>query len=130
MTTAADLAFPRVGALVDLAERRGGSRMNAYGDVGRRIGASASWVRKFLGRQPIRLDADTFLNIHAAYRAECERLEAEAELEWARFRALGKGDDAMADQADRSLDGPAGGRASHGEDAATLVAPVVGEGAQ
>ncbi|BAU93420.1 hypothetical protein MPPM_4815 [Methylorubrum populi] len=130
MTTAADLAFPRVGALVDLAERRSGSRMNAYDDVGRKIGATASWVRKFLGRQPIRLDADTFLNIHAAYRAECDRLEAQAELEWARFRALGEGDDAMAYEADRSLDGPTGGRSSHGKEAAALVAPLVDQGAK
>ena len=87
-------------------------------------------MRKFLGRQPIRLDADTFLNIHAAYRAECDRLEAQAELEWARFRALGEGDDAMAYQADRSVDGPAGGRHSRAEEARAVVAPLVDQSAK
>jgi len=37
--------------LVDREERSTGSRMLAYEKVGRAIGASASWVRKFLGNQ-------------------------------------------------------------------------------
>ena len=130
MTPAADLAFPRVGALVDLEERRSGSRMNAYGDVGRKIGETGSWVRRFLGRQPIRLDADTFLRIQAAYRAECERWEAEAETEWARFRALGEGDDAMGKVEDRRLDGATGSHDARAGQAAALVAPLVDQGAQ
>jgi hypothetical protein len=96
MQRAADISMPLVGALVDRARYRAGSRMIAYSDVGRAIGESASWVRKFLGRQPVRLDADTFLAIKAAYVRECERIEAEAELERARFFALGGRLDAMA----------------------------------
>ncbi|WP_149313512.1 hypothetical protein [Methylobacterium sp. P1-11] len=70
--------------------------MVAYDDVGRAIGESGSWVRKFLGRHAVRLDADTYLAIRAAYDRECARIEAEAELERARFFALGGRLDAMA----------------------------------
>ncbi|CAO4145605.1 hypothetical protein [Methylorubrum extorquens] len=43
--------------------------MLAYEAVGRTIGTTASWVRKFVGDQPVRLDADTFLRIRATYQA-------------------------------------------------------------
>ncbi len=40
--------------------------MTAYDAVGRRIGASGSWVRKFLGRQPVGLDGHVLLKIGTA----------------------------------------------------------------
>lgn len=95
MQSAASVTFPILGALVERASRRVGSRMVAYDDVGRSIGESGSWVRKFLGRHAVRLDADTYLAIKAAYARECARIQAEADLERARFFALGGRIDAM-----------------------------------
>jgi hypothetical protein len=108
--------------------------MVAYSDVGRAIGESASWVRKFLGRQPVRLDADTFLAIKAAYARECERLEAEAELEKARFFALGGRIDAMdqgeAGEMGLAKGGPAPGERSSSALVAAGVASLVVEDRQ
>lgn len=95
MHSAASVTLPILGALVERASRRAGSKMIAYDDVGRVIGESGSWVRKFLGRQQVRLDADTYLAIKAAYARECARLEAEAAMDRARFFALGGRLDAM-----------------------------------
>ncbi|MBB2965033.1 hypothetical protein [Methylobacterium sp. R2-1] len=91
MQTAANLANPLVDALVRHAERRTGSRMLAYEAVGRMIGTTASWVRKFVGNQPVRLDADTFLRIRASYQANCDRWDAQADEDRAAFFALGGG---------------------------------------
>jgi hypothetical protein len=93
MRTAADTlneAHPIVASLVDLAQRRAGSRMTAYHDVARSIGQSASWVRKLVGRQPVAIERHVFENIANAYRSACQRIEAERDLERARFLALGK----------------------------------------
>lgn len=93
MRTAADTlneAHPIVAGLVDIAQRRAGSRMTAYHDVARSIGQSASWVRKLVGRQPVAIERHVFENIANAYRSACERIEAERDLERARFLALGK----------------------------------------
>lgn len=99
MQNAAETTYPLLEALVIRACQRAGSRMNAYADVARGIGTTGSWVRKFLGRQPVRLDADTYLNIKAEYERECARWEAEAEMQKARFFALGRADHAMAQAA-------------------------------
>lgn len=96
---AADATYPLLGALLDRAHKRSGSRMNAYADVARTIGETGSWVRKFMGRQRVRLDADTYLKIKHEYERECARWEAEAELQKARFFALGREDNAMAQAA-------------------------------
>lgn len=125
MQTAADETFPLLGLLVERAQAQSGSRMNAYADVARSIGASGSWVRKFLGRQPVRLDADTYRNIKALYAAKCARWDAEAELQRARFFALGKGDDAMAQITTERLDVDASRHASRNGSQAAVVAPLV-----
>lgn len=128
MQRAADATFPLVGALVERAERRVGSRMAAYADVARAIGSTGSWVRKFLGRQPVRLDADTYLNIQALYDAECRRWEAETETQRARFFALGRGPDAMGEgEAERVVMAQSGGSRGCGRTPA-VVATMVGEG--
>lgn len=93
MRTAVDTlneTHPIVVGLVDLAQRRAGSRMTAYHEVARSIGQSASWVRKLVGRQPVAIERHVFENITNAYRSACERIEAERDLERARFLALGK----------------------------------------
>ncbi|MGF6247186.1 hypothetical protein ABID82_002265 [Methylobacterium sp. PvP062] len=131
MHSAASITLPILGALVERASRRAGSRMSAYDDVGRTIGETGSWVRKFLGRQPVRLDADTYLAIKAAYARECERLEAEAATERARFFALGGRLDAMASTEARSARLETSGNSSGARSPAPLVvarvAPVVDE---
>lgn len=127
MQSAASATFPILTALVERATRRAGSKMHAYADVGREIGESASWVRKFLGRQPVRLDADTYLAIRDRYARECERWEAEADLQRARFLALGGGDDAMAQSAVGRVDVGAGRPVSRAGKVPAVVARVVGE---
>jgi hypothetical protein len=130
MQTAANLATPLVGALVRHAERRTGSRMLAYEAVGRMIGTTASWVRKFVGNQPVRLDADTFLRIRATYQANCDRWDAQADEDRAAFFALGGGDDAMDQGTCARLEMEEGANAARGRQAAALVAPLVDQGAQ
>lgn len=68
---------PVLCALVDRERSRSGSKMTAYARVAAKIGVTASWVRKLIGRQPIGLEAHVYLNIHAAYVRMCERIEAE-----------------------------------------------------
>ncbi|MGU3403387.1 hypothetical protein [Methylobacterium brachiatum] len=104
--------------------------MNAYDAVGRDIGESGSWVRKFLGRQPVRLDADTYLAIQDRYARECERWEAEADLQRARFFALGKGDDAMAQSTAQRVDVDAGRPVSRAGRVPAVVARLVDEDRQ
>ena len=129
MQSAADLTSPMLDALVRHAERRTGSRMLAYDTVARTIGATGSWVRKFLGNQPVRLDADTFLRIHATYQANCDHWEAQADEDRAAFFALGRGDDAMDSSSDTSRDVEPRAASEGGRQTSALVAPLVGQGA-
>ena len=78
-TQAQDAVLPKLTALVRLAQSGTGSKMTAYDAVGRRIGASGSWVRKFLGRQPVALEGHVLLNIGAAYARLCSSIEAAAD---------------------------------------------------
>lgn len=128
MSTAVSKAQPWLAALVDLDTARSGSRMNAYANVARSIGASGSWVRKFLGNQPVRLDADVYLGIQARYEAACARWDAEAEAQKQRFLALGRGADEM-DQS-KTVRSPVdqSRQPARRRKAASVVAGVVGEG--
>lgn len=130
MQSAASATLPILCARVERATRRVGSKMHAYDDVGRAIGESGSWVRKFLGRQPVRLDADTYLAIQDRYARECERWEAEADLQRARFFALGRGDDAMAQSAVGRVDVGAGRPTSRAGKVPAVVARVVDQDGQ
>jgi hypothetical protein len=82
-----------VAALVDREERRTGSRMTAYYQVAQMVGASPSWIQKFLSRsgevKEPRLTL--FQNIRASYEALCERVEQENRADELRLRCL-KGD--------------------------------------
>lgn len=127
MRSAADDTYPLLGALVEKAQQRSGSKMNAYADVARAIGETGSWVRKFMGRQRVRLDADTYLSIQAEYERQCARWEAEAQTQKARFFALRERNDAMAKTETVSLDVETSGRKRGARAAAAVVAPVVGE---
>lgn len=125
MQSAADLTSPMLDALVRHAERRTGSRMLAYDTVARTIGATGSWVRKFLGNQPVRLDADTFLRIHATYQANCDHWDAHADEDRAAFFALGREDDGMDTSTDEGLHVAPRAPAEGSRKAPAMVAPVV-----
>lgn len=76
--------------MVEKEARRVGSRTVAYEHVAQMIGASSSWVKKFI--------ADTgevsepritlFQNIRDAYNNICERIEADNRADEQRWRAL------------------------------------------
>ena len=76
---ARDETLPKLSALVRLAQSSMGSKMAAYDAVGRRIGASGSWVRKFIGRQDTGLDGHVLHNIRTAYERLCTSIEAAAD---------------------------------------------------
>lgn len=130
MQSAASATLPILSALVERAARHVGSKMHAYDDVGRSIGESGSWVRKFLGRQPVRLDADTYLAIQDRYARECERWEAEADLQRARFFALGRGEHAMAKSTARRVDVDASRPVSRAGKVPAVVARLVDKDGQ
>ena len=79
-----------LGLMVDKEAHRAGSRTVAYDRVASTIGASSSWLKKFL--------ADTgevseprihlFLRIKEAYISACERIEADNRGDEARLRDL------------------------------------------
>lgn len=121
---------PKLGALVDRAEKLLGSRMAAYERVADRVGASASWVRKFLGRQPVRLDGHVLENINGAfeaYRDSCGRWEDEAARRKAAFFAVGEVSHEMAESTGRrTILGSDAGSAS-ARAAAVLVRSLVDE---
>jgi len=116
-TQVQDSVLPKLTALVRLAQSGTGSKMIAYDAVGRRIGASGSWVRKFLGRQPVALDGHVLLNIGTAYARLCSSIEAAADAAEA-SNALLREELNAALQADRPADArtpggaPAAGAAS------------------
>lgn len=79
-----------LGAMVESEERRTGSRTVAYEHVAQMVGASSSWVRKFLAdrgevKEP---RITTFHNIRAAYDNLCERIERDNRAAEMRLQAL------------------------------------------
>jgi len=78
MSAAAAKARPMLAALVRQAEFHVGSKMMAYDVVGRSVGTTGSWIRKFLGNQPVRLDADLYLTLVSKYDAYCLKWEERA----------------------------------------------------
>jgi hypothetical protein len=116
---ARDETLPKLSALVRLAQTSMGSKMAAYDAVGRRIGASGSWVRKFMGRQDTGLDGHVLHNIRTAYERLCTKIEAAADAAKA-TNALLREDLHAAVRADRpagirSRRHPPGARAAGGE---------------
>lgn len=79
-----------LGALVEREARRVGSRSVAYENVAQTVGASASWLQKFLRntgevKEP---RITLFQNIRAAYDQLCERVELENDQDEQRLRVL------------------------------------------
>lgn len=89
----ADVTRGAVAALVEREERRTGSRMTAYHQVAQMVGASPSWIQKFLSRSVEAKEPrlTLFQNIRASYEALCERVEQENRADELRLRCL-KGD--------------------------------------
>lgn len=89
-------ARPRLEVLLRSAEWSLGSRMAAYGKVGRDIGRSERWLRRVLGRagDVTILGRDVFA-IRDAYLALCARIEADADRMLAQAAALRGEDDAF-----------------------------------
>src|SRR5215469_14355862 len=93
MISSANVTEAARGALKGLVEReeiRAGSRELAYELVAQLIGASSSWVKKFLARHSeVKEPRITlFLNIRLAYENMCSRMEAENRLYEERAAAL------------------------------------------
>lgn len=120
-------AQPKLRGLVERAHRQTGSLMLAYGDVGRIIGASSSWVRKAINGQADGIQGHVILNITARYEAACARWDAEAELQKQRFLALGRGAHEMDTIAIARLGVEEGGRSAGGGQTPAVVDHVVGE---
>jgi hypothetical protein len=85
-----DATRSALGALIAREERRVGSKEVALEIVARTIGASSSWLRKFLSPQSAVAEPriTLFLNIRVAYENLCNRVEQEHRLEEARIAAL------------------------------------------
>lgn len=88
--TLTDATRSALGLLIEREERRTGSRDVAFEVVAQTVGASSSWLKKFLGRHAeVKEPRITlFLNIRSAYDSLCTRIEQENRLEEARIAAL------------------------------------------
>lgn len=79
-----------LGAMVDKEASRTGSRTVAYEHVAQMVGASSSWIKKFLAdtgevKEP---RITLFQNIRAAYSNICERIETDNRADELRLQAL------------------------------------------
>jgi hypothetical protein len=79
-----------LGAMVDKEASRVGSRTVAYEHVAQMVGASSSWIKKFLAdtgevKEP---RITLFQNIRAAYSNICERVETDNRADELRLQAL------------------------------------------
>lgn len=78
-------AREHVGEMVAKEEGRTASRERAYGNVGRRVGRSGSWIYRLTSGKPVGLSRTTWRRIVNAYAEHCAKLEGEAQA--ARTRA-------------------------------------------
>lgn len=107
MTTAADMTVltrSLADKLVQQAEARTGSRMCAYQDVARAVGASAVWLRKFIKGYEVKEPGWTIgWNLIDYYNRVCDRVELGIEQERKTNLALKREVDAITATADRAL---------------------------
>lgn len=77
-------------ALIEREAHRVGSRTVAFENVARMVGASSSWIRKFLTYEDAVAEPriSLFYNIREAYNTICERIEADNRADEARWQAL------------------------------------------
>jgi hypothetical protein len=91
MINSATISTTRAQAneLVARAERTTGSRMAAYEQVARTVGASSGWIRKFVrGYEAKEPRATLYENIKASYDALCARIEQDNRDDERRLKAL------------------------------------------
>lgn len=95
-----------LGAMVEKEARRVGSRTVAYENIGKMIGASSSWIKKFLANtgEVSEPRITLFENIRWAYNNTCERIEADNRADEQRLQALRGQMNAVADGV--STEGP------------------------
>lgn len=80
---------PDLAEVVSAKQRATGSRMLAYEAVGSKLGRSATWVRKVLGRAPdVTVGLHDALNIRAAYERLCASVGAAADAQAAENNRL------------------------------------------
>lgn len=101
-----------LGLMVERETRRVGSRDVAYEVVAQTVGASASWIKKFLSmsgevKEP---RITLFLNIRAAYENVCARVEQEQHNQRLANEALRRQLDAVTDGFDPIVPGVARGQ--------------------
>jgi hypothetical protein len=79
-----------LGLMVSFEERRVGSVDVAYEKVAKTVGASTSWVKKFVRGDDMVAEPrmTLFLNIRAAYEDVCDRVEQEHQNEVAKLALL------------------------------------------
>jgi len=94
-------------ALIEREAARTGSRTVAYEIVGQTIGASSSWIRKFLAYDDVVKEPryELFQNIASYYDSICNRVEQEQKNERAKLAALRVEIDAVAKSFDRLVVG-------------------------
>jgi len=85
-----DATRSALGHLLQKEQHRTGSREVAYETVAKKVGASSSWLKKFLSNhQEVKEPRITlFLSIRDAYRDLCNRVEQEHANELAKLAAL------------------------------------------
>jgi len=85
-----DATRSALGLLLQKEQHRTGSREIAYETVAKKVGASSSWLKKFLSNhQEVKEPRITlFLSIRDAYRDLCNRVEQEHANELAKLAAL------------------------------------------
>ncbi len=93
-------------AMLEVEAKRFGSRMVAYERLAKSIGASPSWLQKFISddtkvREP---RYAIFKNITAYYDKICTRVEQERQIERMKFEALRVELDAIDQSFDRLVD--------------------------
>jgi len=103
-TTTATQSALRV--LLEQEGRRLGSKTEAYESVARTIGASSSWIRKYLTYDDRVAEprVSLFQNISKAYDHICSRVELEREIERAKLAAVKDEIDAVNQSFDRLVD--------------------------
>jgi len=76
--------------LIEKEARRVGSRTVAFENVARLVGASSSWIRKFLTYEDAVAEPrmTLFENIREAYNNICERIEADNRADEQRWQAI------------------------------------------
>lgn len=76
--------------LIEKEAHRVGSKTVAFENVARKIGASSSWIRKYLTYEDAVAEPrmTLFNNIRKAYVGLCERIEAENRADEARLQAI------------------------------------------